>query len=368
MNKDNLNALFRNYIARFDELNEPVVNNETYKWRAIEQVQKCWDLSADDLSEMIKRSFSLSYNLINNRIVQPATGLSVLAHIEQDAVRNALSMLLTDTEDVDQKQDQALNFVVAINALLEKHFPGKWKYTQDMRSAIAYLSMIKPAQNYMFKSTPAHYFARYMGYINDIGAGQTFKLRYYYAMCDELVEHIKATPELLEIDASRPCAWKDPSYHVLAYDLIYCLEVYGLVDGMREPPLSTKASNSQQTAFRIQKAAELQAETEKLQDQIDLLRNQLNDLSDCDLTGKTMKTKAFGTVTISRHDDHSLFFVAGGKERQFLLPDCISKGFLIPDEQSIRDRYNTESSLQQQIGVLEREQRTLNRELAIYQQ
>ena len=311
MNKDNLNILFRNYIAHFDELNEPTVNNESYKWRAIGQVQKYWDLSEEDLAEMIKRAFALSYNLINNRIVQPVSGLVALARIEPDTVRNALSALLVDTEDIDQKQVQALTFVDTVNALLEKHFPGKWKYTQDMRTAIAYLSMIKPAQNYMFKSTPAHYFAKYMGYVNDIGAGQTFKLRHYYAMCDELVDYIKATPELLEIDATRSCPWKDTSYHVLAYDLIYCLEVYGLIDGMHEPP-SAKASNSQQTAYRSQRAAELQAETNKLQDQIDLLQSQLNALPNCDLAGKTMKTKAFGTIMITRQENQFLFFEAGG--------------------------------------------------------
>ena len=368
MNKNNLNALFHNYIARFDEINEPIVNNETYKWNAIGQVQKCWDLNAEDLAEMIKRSFALSFNLVNNRIVQPVSGLVALARIEPESVRNALTALLVDTDDVDQKQDQILTFVDTTNALLEKYFPGKWKYTQDVRSAIAYLSMIKPAQNYIFKSTPVHYFARYMEYPNVIGSGQTFKLRYYYAMCDELVEYIKASPEIMQIDSTRASTWKDPSYHVLAYDLIYCLDVYGLVDGMREPVPTGKTANRQQEAYRLQKAKDLRTEIEKLQDQIDNLQRQMDALPVYSLEGQAMKTKAFGMVTITRHDGSYLFFESGGKVRKFVLPDCVSKGFLIPDDQTVKERYCTEASLLQQIETLEREQKLLNRELLGYQQ
>ena len=367
MNQDNLNALFRNYIERFEELNRPSDNNEKYKWDAIGQVQKCWDLSADNLADMIKQSFSLSYNLVNNRIVQPVSGLVALARIESEAVRNAFSALLVETGNIDQKQNQILAFVDSINALLEKHFSGKWKYTQDIRAVIAYLSMIKPAQNYMFKSTPAHSFARYMGYENDIGYGQAFKLRYYYAMCDELVEYIKATPTMIEIDATRASTWKDPSYHVLAYDLIFCFEVYHLVDGMREPAPSGKASNMQQGTYRVQKAAELQTEIEKLQDQIDLLQSQKDDLPEYNFEGLIMRTKAFGTVNITRQDGRYLVFKAGGKERQFVLPGCVSNGVLSPDDPEMKNRYDTEASLQGQIENLDRQQRAVNRELEKYQ-
>ncbi len=315
MNKENLDSLFHNYIARFDELNYIPENDEKYKWNAVGQVQKCWDLEADDLAAMIKQSFSLSYNLVNNRIVQPVSGLTALAQIEPDAVRSALSALLADTDNIDQKQDQILIFVDTVNNLLEKYFSGKWKYSQDVRSAICYLSMIKPARNYMFKSTPAHYFARYMEFANDIGYGQTFKLRNYYNMCDELVNYIKSTPAIIEIDATRSCTWKDPSYHVLAYDLIYCFSEYHLIDGMKVPAPSISSSVQQAESYRIQKTNELQKEIEKLQDQMDQLQSRKDALPDCPLEGLSMKTKAFGTVSITRQQGASLYFTAGGKER-----------------------------------------------------
>ena len=69
-----------------------------------------------------------------------------------------------------------------------------------------------------------------------------------------------------------------------------------------------------------------------------------------------------------QQDGQYLFFESGGKVRQFVLPDCVSKGFLIPDNQAVKDRYCTEASLLQQIETLEREQKLLNRELMKYQQ
>lgn len=367
MNQDNLACLFHNYIAHFQELNDPTGANEKYKWDAVEQLQKCWDMAERDLSDMIKRSFSLSYNLVNNRIVQPASGLVAVARVEPEAVRTALNALLVDTDNADRKQDQILDFVDDINALLEKHFPGKWKYTQDVRAAICYLSMIKPADNYMFKSTPAHYFARYMEYADDIGYGQTFKLRSYYAMCDQLVECIKANPDIIAIDATRNCTWSDPSYHILAYDLIYCFGVYHLKDGMKAPVSSQKASALQQEKNRAQKTAELQVKIEQLQDQIDEIQKQIDALPKCMLEGMTMSTRAFGKTTIIRQVDQYLYFESGGKERQFVLPGCIVNGFLIPDDSAIVERYQREDAMRKKLAELDNRQKTLNRELAALQ-
>ncbi len=363
MNLNNLNILFQHYIEQFEWLNEPVENNEKYKWDAIGQVQKCWDLGAENLADMIRRSFSLSENLVNNRIVYPETGLVEIARAEPEEVRSALAALLEDTDDVNRKQDQILTFEATVNALLDRHFPGKWKYEQNVRSAICYLSMIKPAQNYMFKSSPAHEFAHYMEFDDEIGKGQSFKLRSYYTMCDQLVEQIKACPELLKTDASRDCEWKDPSYHVLAYDLIYCFKEYNLNGGMHSPKLKSKTSSGKPAVNQAQLIDELQAEIEQLQDQIDDLQNQIKALPQVQFEGMTMNSKAFGPVVISRQEEQYLFFEVDGEEKSFALPGCISNGFLIPESADVKERYDTEAALSKQISMLESQQKTLNRKL-----
>lgn len=369
MNKEHLNQLFRNYIDHFEYINIPDEHNEKYKWDAVEQVQKCWDLNAKDLPEMIKQSFSRSYNLINNRIVQPVSGLVNAARTEPEKVRKALDALLEDTEDPDEKQSRILSFVDEINGILEKHFPGKWKYTQDLRSGIMYLAMIDPAHNYMFKSTPAHYFAHWMEYPTNIGYGGTFKLRHYYAMCDELAETIKECPELLAKDAERDTVWKDHSYHILVWDLIYCFGVYKEIrGGIREPVSKARtASGKQNEEERLRFAENLQKDLEELQDQIDAIEKEIADMPQISLAGKKVKTKAFGEVTIDRQEGNYITFAAYGRERQFVLPDCVTKGFIIPEGNEIIDICKEVSGKNSEIEKLNQQQRLKTIEMRKYQ-
>lgn len=369
MIKQNIELLFRNYIDNFDYLNDPNGGYETYKWEAIEQVQKVWDLAASDLSGMIKQAFSKTYNLINNRIVSPGNGLVLLAKEEPETVRKALEELLAETDDVDEKQENILRFVDAINAMLEKHYPGKWKYTHDMRVAITYLALIIPSENYLFKSTPAHYFARWMGFDTDLGYGTDFKLKHYYQMCDELLAEVNTCPELLAKDAERKSVWHDPSNHVLVTDLIYCFGVYPVMRaGLNEPLSLRKKKNSAeaQQAERARRAEELQARLNQMQDEIDALQKEIDALPVVDLTGKIVQTKLYGPVTVELHEGGYLSFTAEGKVREFALPGCVINGFVIPEDQAAVERYRKESELQEKIQKLNSEQRLVNLEYRKY--
>ena len=117
MNRKNIEQLFRNYMDHFDYFDNDREGHESYKWDAMGQVQEAWDLNAKDLSGMIKKAFSKTVNLINNRIVSPGNGLVLLAKEEPEAVRKALEGLLAETDDADEKQDQILSFVDDIKAL-----------------------------------------------------------------------------------------------------------------------------------------------------------------------------------------------------------------------------------------------------------
>lgn len=127
MNKANIDILFHNYISRFDVLNNDE-HEEYFKWNAIGKTLDNWDLEAEDLPDMLKKAFADSHTLIDNRIVQPVSGIIALAKVESEKVRNAFfNLLADDSGDIDLRQDRILEFVDICNALLEKHFPGKWK-------------------------------------------------------------------------------------------------------------------------------------------------------------------------------------------------------------------------------------------------
>ena len=385
MNNENISILFRNYIDQYDFLNNPE-NNEVYKWQAIKHASKIWKKDYQDFAQKLKDAFAKSSNLINNRIVQPAHGLVLLAQREPDKVREALDALLADDQnDIPARQKRALTFVDTINTLLDKHFHGKWKYEQDMRAAIAYLAMFDPDKNYLFKATPAHHFAQYMEYDGDIGSGQTFSLQAYYIMCDQLKERIKTSPEMLANAQKRledwkalqnhtpgcdehPGQWEDSKHHVLVYDLIYCMDAYNLTNGMKPPVHKSKTTTAKQRAWRKEMEAALQADVDQLQDQIDALEAQINALPKHQFEGMTLKTKAFGVVTISRQDGAYLFFEVDGQTKQFALPDCIANGFLIPQDTEVIQQYKLEQSLNKQINMLETQQKLKVYDLQTYQE
>lgn len=368
MIKQNIELLFQNYIDNFAFLDDPVGGYESYKWDAVGQVQEIWDLNAQDLSGMIKLAFSKTSNLINNRIVSPGNGLALLAKEEPEGVREALKSLLVSTTNVDEKQDNILRFVDDINALLEKHFPGKWKYTHDLRVAITYLALILPSENYLFKSTPAHYFARWMGFDTDLGYGASFKLKYYYQMCDELLEEVKACPELLAKDAERTCSWRDTSNHLLVTDLIYCFEAYDrMKTGLNEPvPRTKKSSKVVQQAERARRAEELQIKLDKLQDEIDAVEKEIVALPVVSFSGKTIRTKLYGDVLVEKQDGNYLSFTANGKQRQYVLPGCINNGFVLINDMSVGERYQKEAECLERLKKLNAEQRMVNIELSKY--
>ena len=369
MKKENLEILFRNYIDNFAYLDDPKGGYESYKWDAAGQVQEVWDLAAPDLSGMIKAAFSKTINLINNRIVSPGNGLALLAGKEPDAVRKSLEGLLSPAADADEKQDNILCFVDEINGLLEKHFPGKWKYTHDLRVAVTYLALIIPSENYLFKSTPAHYFARWMGFDTDMGYGADFKLKYYYQMCDELLAEVNACPELLAKNEERNCSWKDESNHLLVTDLIYCFGVYPFMrDGLNEPPALRKKKNSGEAlqAERQKRAEELQGKLDELQDRLDALQAEIDALPVYDLTGKTVQTKLYGAVKVERHEGNYLAFTAEGKLREFALPGCAVNGFVVPEDPAAAEKYRKEAELLEKVQKLSSEQRLVNLELGKY--
>lgn len=367
MNHENISILFRNYIEQYDVLNNPE-NNEGYKWKAIAHAFEKWNPDHPDFAGMLKDAFAASSNLLNNRIVQPANGLVLLAQREPDKVRDSFNALLADDQgDIPARQKRALAFVDTVNTMLDKHFPGKWKYEQDMRAAITYLAMFKSEENYLFKATPAHHFAQYIEYEGVIGSGQAFSLQAYYIMCDQLKKMIKASPEMLDIAEKRRSDWKDPEYHTLVYDLIYCMDTYNLTNGMKMPVHKSKTTTAKQRAWRKEMEAALQAEVDQLQDQIDVLEEQMNALPEHRFENMMLKTKAFGEVTISRQDGKYLFFEANGQTKQFVLPDCIANGFLIPSDVEMIQQYKLEQSLNKQISMLETQQKLKVYELQIYQ-
>ena len=370
MNRANLDQLISNYIENFDFINNET-NMEYYKWEAIKHFQENWDIDAPDFASMFKESVKASYNLINNRIVQPTNGIVKLAERPEltETIRQMFKDLLADDGgDIDKRQDEIYAFLEKADELLNIHYKGSWKYAQDMRTVIFYLSFLEPEKNYMFKATQAREFMYCVEYGNDFGSGENFSLRKYYEMCDELVAAIKDTPELVELHQSRmtDSMWENDDYHILAYDIIYSAIVYNLYSNItivKPNRNKTKAQSHEQA---------LQEKRENLLAELETASNQLNEVllerasyDDFSAKGLEVSHKMFGTGIVVAHNGNMLSIKFGEQEKKFQMPQGFSNGFLKTKSEEIMEMFNEIARIDTEIAKVKSQQSSIQRQLSL---
>lgn len=353
MNQANLAKLFHNYIESYNVLTDKE-HDELYKWRAVNHFQCHWDLEAENFGEMFEQAMGQSFNLIDNKTVQPTNGIVFLCQqnkeTEEEVREEFKKLLAPDDGDIRVRQERIDAFAEAINEKLQKAAPGKWKYDQDRRSVIMYLAFIAPDDNFMFKSTEAKAFANGCEFGEDIGSGQTFRLDVYYRMCRELAEKIKKNEKLCALledklqaeanadeDKTNPITEIAGRYNIYAYDLMYCAyayNLYGDIPVRKKTKLSSIEQKKQDRQIRIQ---ELASQRDEAKEQVEQVEAQLNENSLPDLTSMTVKNIRYGAGTVAEQSGKYLTVEFSAGAKKFVLPDAVTKGFLkIEDTDTLR--------------------------------
>lgn len=368
MNRENLNQLISNYIANFDLINNEL-NMEYYKWEAVKHFQDNWDIDAPDFASMFKESVKATSNLINNRIVQPTNGIVKLAEHPEltEVVRQMFKDLLVDDNgDISKRQDKIYSFLAKADELLNIHYKGSWKYAQDMRTVIFYLSLLEPDKNYMFKATQAREFMYCIEYGDDFGSGENFSLKKYYAMCDELVAAIKDTPELVEMHNKRisETMWANDDFHILAYDIIYSGIVYNLYNNITiVKPTKNKAQIHEQQ--KQQKREELATSLEELNRELNSALQERISYDDFSAKGLEVRHKTFGEGIVVAHNGNLITIRFGEQEKKFQMPQGFSNGFLKTDSTEIMVMFDEMAHLDDKIAKFKSQQSTIQRQIAL---
>lgn len=361
MNMENLELIFKNYIAKFDEMND-AKHNETYKWVAVEHFRKSWDIDASNFAAMFKESISKTDNLINNSKVLPTSGIVRLAKRDPDAARTLFRNLFRkDDGNLQERQERIDRFVSEANAMLETFETGSTKYLQDRRAAIIYLNLRYPDENYMFKSTEAKKFADCIEYDDSWGSGKYFKLGKYYKMCDNLVKAIEENLELLSTHrAGRKFQkFEDRKHHILAYDIIYCASQYGLYENIVIRPKKSKISKSSTVEISQTMMVEFQTQRDALQAELSELDAEKGRLEDVSVKGMTVTHKAFGPGLVLEHDGPYLVVKFEKGDKKFVLPDAFSDGYLVTEDPKIMERYALEAEVLKKMSNLQMQLKTL---------
>ena len=245
MNKENLDKIINNYIQDIPNIYD-TEHDELFKWRAVKHFQDNWNIDAEDFVKMLKEAMSETSIFVNNASVLPLNGLIKLAEIEPAVVKEMFKILY----DCNSKPISERNLIIdeclkMIDNKIEEHFGDSWKFRQNRRTIIFYMTIMNPDENYFYKSNEAMSMANCIEYA-DLANGSHFRLESYYNMCEQIKEHIKSNTDLITIHSSylNDKCWEDKNLNLLVFNIIYSSKVYGYYDkngiDLKKKYLSTK--------------------------------------------------------------------------------------------------------------------------------
>ncbi len=351
MNNDRVKLVLDNYAARFDD---PQVLPCADKRRIAAACQAHFDLSAPDLKAMLCAAFGEAASIINYASsVQPLQGLYLLAEQAPEELRAALAELLADDGGkVDVRQVRMQQFAERCNEQLQALLPGKRSWEQSVRSAIAITALLRPAENYLYKSTEARAFADMVGFPLDVAAGAAFRLANYYALGDELAEAIRCHEGLSRLLPDTQAA----TLHLAVYDVIMNAPAakWGLF-GDLTPLIKTRSRAGQADQERATRIQHMELDLARKRSRQEATRRQIEALPVPDLVGQYFHSSAYGRVQAIRQEPRRLVIQAAGAEKVMALPLSILRGFLVPEDEAIRARYTQEQELAAQQHAMEAE-------------
>ena len=348
MNAERISLLLDRYAAHFPE--DGVPERLQALWEAAEACVAAFDPAAEDLPAMLHRAFDKAAPAINyTGSVQPLYGLYCLAEHEPAALRQALGYLLADDKgDLSLRQAQMQACSDRCSTLLKLHAPGKRSWEQNLRSAMALLAFLRPADNYLYKSTEARYIADMLGFPTDVSSGAHFSVAAYHELCNGLAQAVAAHPILsarLAQDAALPAG---ALLHLMTADLILSAGPKKLaLLGDAEPLIRSRSRAGQATQERALQISVLQLELDGKQQSLNDTARKLAELPVPELTGARCRSAAFGEATIQRVQGSIVFLETAGGLRRLSHPACFLQGHLVPEDSAIAERYAAESSLLQ---------------------
>ena len=351
MNDKQLNAIFRNYIEKFDQITyEPHLEN--YKWEIAYDFRSQMDIvlssSNEEMPSRMKVVVDLADNLLSNQYELPGGAICEYAKREPDKMRSMLQNLFSeDGGDLIARQKRIDAFVDECASLQQHYFPDSFKFKVGQRAVMVLLGLYDPENNYLYKPTQATEFADCVEFYDDFGPSTHFNLQVYYRMCDELVAAMRGNQELMDKHMSRYInpvkpLHKDTALHILAFDIIYAGTTYHLYNDIPYEHIST-AERKQYFANR-EKAEKLAEAMRSANDDFELYQEAIHFYSSILPVNAAVKHKLWGAGTVIEHNDApsgyfiKVSFPAYPEGKGFEIGKALVEGFLMTDYIGIEEK------------------------------
>ena len=220
---DKLVKEYQNYFTNHKgENGESYWEEEEFKWRGIKTFQDNWDIEAQDLSDMIKRSLSGVSHMMVSQARFPEVMIEDFAEREPDTVRVMFKDLFDESKDIIERFH---SFKQKSADLLERVGNGAKNHFQDERTIALYLWLAYPEKYYVYQYTQARNLSIALGSDHRIIKGRLdSNIREWLALYNEVTELMKQKPEVRSWETQGMTAehYSDPEYRMLATDLAYC--------------------------------------------------------------------------------------------------------------------------------------------------
>ncbi len=223
------------YIAWYKKFWNELQTLEGYKWEAVEQFQRTFDINAEDLAHNLKEALSKELNLLSGPMYMPKSLLIKNADLSPDDVRSSLVSLFDESKPLVDRVDEFLSNFSEIHEANKKagHHGERHIHQQSERSASVYLSFMYPSRHYLYKYSLWNEFASEVEFDSEPLSHFPSKLYGYYEYCEQVRKILMADDELLSLLAkSQPNDTYDG--HILTQDFMYCI-AYHFVDSNSKP-------------------------------------------------------------------------------------------------------------------------------------
>lgn len=216
-----LTPYIEDYCAHWDY----TVSEEHYKWDAVKEFHKTFNIGAENLGANIKASMSPTKNLLAGPFYYPLSMLVQMANFDSERTRKTLRVLFEeDNCSVGEKVDR---FIEETNNILEdgkkdptSTFKANDKSMQSLRSVSVYLSLNAPASHYLYKQSVYYDFLSVTGVNLPKLTGHDYILNTYETICDAIRELLLKNEELVK-KHNDTYPDDESNYHLLTQDFLY---------------------------------------------------------------------------------------------------------------------------------------------------
>lgn len=225
MNYTELNKVIKFYLCHYEEIR----SRENYKWEAVMAFQNAAPMRAEAelFPVTLREGLKKAGNLLDSGYYFPRTALSMLLSRDPEAVRLMFEDLFCEE---DALFDRVTVFMMKARELRRKYFTQTELPAddQDEHAVSVYLSFHDPAHYYIYKYSIFRKTAQLLDYRYVPQRSDARNLSEFYRFCDQIREHLLATPELLRREEERRARYPeaDPAYRLLTEDILICAATY----------------------------------------------------------------------------------------------------------------------------------------------